>query len=134
MIQYFETIYYIEGKRQTINLEQNEAVFQDTMVGFLEKEAEPVNFLTIGDTNSVDTNGRAGFMILMSNQKNFYSRSAYTFLTLLGDFGGFNDAIVFLISLFMGGYSAKMYAAQIASELFLHTEPSSVEAKDMKTL
>ena len=60
----------------------------------------------------------------MSNKKNFYSRSAYTFLTLLGDFGGFNDAIVFLISLFMSSYSAKMYAAHITSELPLLDEPT----------
>ena len=56
---------------------------------------------------------------------NLYKRQAYTFLTLLGDFGGFNDAIVFLISIFMSSYSAKMYAAQITSELPLLEEPTS---------
>ena len=34
-------------------MDQNEAVLQDTKVGFLEKEAEPVNFLTLGDISEV---------------------------------------------------------------------------------
>ena len=38
-------------------------------------------------------------------------------LDILGDFGGFNDAIVFLVSSVMGFYSARMYAAQITAEL-----------------
>lgn len=53
----------------------------------------------------------------LTPDKNFYERTAYTLLDVLGDFGGFNDAIVFLISSVMGIYSAKMYAAQISSEL-----------------
>ena len=70
----------------------------------------------------------------MSNKKNFYSRSAYTFLTLLGDFGGFNDAIVYLISIFMSVYSAKMYAAHITSELPLLGEPSTASIRDIRRL
>ena len=42
-------------------------------------------------------------------------REAYTFLDLLGDFGGFNDAVYFLLSLPMGIYSAAMYERHIAS-------------------
>ena len=49
--------------------------------------------------------------ISLTNEKNFYERTAYTLLDALGDFGGFNDAIVFFVSLFMSFYSAKMYAA-----------------------
>ena len=45
---YFELLFARENKPKTIKLDQNEAVLQDTMVGFLEKEAEPVNFLTMG--------------------------------------------------------------------------------------
>lgn len=67
----------------------------------------------------------------MSNKKNSYERTAYTFLTLLGDFGGFNDAIIFLISLFMSSYSSKIYAAHIASELQVHEEPSEEQSKTM---
>ena len=37
-------------------------------------------------------------------------RQAYTFFDLLGDFGGFNDAIIFLLSLPMSLYSSAMYS------------------------
>ena len=55
--------------------------------------------------------------ITLSNNKQYYERSAYTILTLLGDFGGFNDAIIFLISSFVSTYSTRMYLAEISSEL-----------------
>ena len=51
---YFEPYKPIRNKSRTIKLDQNEAVLQDSMVGFLEKEAEPVNFLTVGETSEVD--------------------------------------------------------------------------------
>ena len=41
-------------------------------------------------------------------------RKAYTLLDLLGDFGGFNDAILFLFSLPMGFYASSMYSLDIA--------------------
>ena len=57
------------------------------------------------------------FIIVLDNNKDYYERSAYTFLTLLGDFGGFNDAIFFLISLFLSSYSAKMYMATVVTQI-----------------
>ena len=57
------------------------------------------------------------FYITLTNNKNYYERKAYTLLGVLGDFGGFNDAIVFLISSFIGVYSEKMYNAKITAEL-----------------
>ena len=54
---------------------------------------------------------------MLGGEKNSFSRQSYTLLELIGDFGGFNDAIVFLVSIFMSGFSAKMYLAQITSEL-----------------
>ena len=38
-------------------------------------------------------------------------------MDLLGDFGGFNDAIIFIISTVFAGYSARMYEANIATSL-----------------
>ena len=46
-----------------------------------------------------------------------YEREAYTILNLLGDFGGFTDALVLIISLFTSVYSARMFNAAIAAEL-----------------
>ena len=106
------------------------------MVGFLEKTAEPVTFLTVGEIKNYVAYNRsvAGFIIEMSQKKNFYTRNAYTLLSLLGDFGGFNDAIVFLISILMSSYSAKMYAAQITAELPFLTEPSKASIQAISTL
>ena len=53
----------------------------------------------------------------LSENKRVESRQAYSFLDLLGDFGGFNDAIYFLVSLPMGYYSQAMYERQVAGEM-----------------
>ena len=72
-----------------------------------------MHFLSLDDVKvrPLENRENPGFSIFLTNNKNVYKRTAYTILGVLGDFGGFNDAIVFLISLFMGSYSAKMYAA-----------------------
>ena len=51
----------------------------------------------------------------MSNNKSYSERRAYTFLNLLGDFGGFNDAIIFIVSTIFASYSASMYEASVAN-------------------
>ena len=56
-------------------------------------------------------------MIEMGDNKSIYKREAYTVLSLLGDFGGFVDALALLIGLFTSFYSARMFTAAIASEL-----------------
>ena len=43
-------------------------------------------------------------------------RKAYTLFDLLGDFGGFNDAIYFLLSLPMSFYSASMFNRFISND------------------
>ena len=51
---------------------------------------------------------------MMSESVTFSERRAYTFMDLLGDFGGFNDAIVFIVSTVFASYSARMYEASIS--------------------
>ena len=53
----------------------------------------------------------------MGDNKSIYKREAYTVLSLLGDFGGFADALLLIIGLFASFYSAKMFTAAIAAEL-----------------
>ena len=53
----------------------------------------------------------------MGNNKSVYKREAYTILSLLGDFGGFTDALVLLVGVFASVYSARMFNTAIASEL-----------------
>ena len=50
----------------------------------------------------------------MSDTVTYSERRAYTFMDLLGDFGGFNDAIVLIISTFFASYSARMFEDSIA--------------------
>ena len=54
---------------------------------------------------------------MMSKNKSIYKREAYTILSLLGDFGGFTDALALIIGLFTSYYSSKMFTAAIATEL-----------------
>ena len=53
----------------------------------------------------------------MSKNKSYSERRAYTFMDILGDFGGFNGSITFIVSTIFASYSAQMYETSIASEL-----------------
>ena len=53
----------------------------------------------------------------MGNNKSIFKREAYTVLTLLGDFGGFVDALVLIVGLFTSFYSARMFTVAFSSEL-----------------
>ena len=53
----------------------------------------------------------------MNNKKKIYERKAYTLMNLLGDFGGFNDAIIFLVGSVLAFYASSMFAASISSEI-----------------
>ena len=51
------------------------------------------------------------FVILrLSGMKFVYQRTAYTFMEMLSDFGGFNDGIYFVFSLFLSLYSSMSFA------------------------
>ena len=41
--------------------------------------------------------------------KRSYEREVYSFMTLLSDFGGFNDGVILLPAILMTMYNAKMY-------------------------
>ena len=47
--------------------------------------------------------------IYLSSRKNEIERQVYSVFTLLGDFGGFNGAIVMFPSYHMSFYSARMF-------------------------
>ena len=46
------------------------------------------------------------YRILASSKKTYYEREAYTFLELLGDFGGFNDALFLIIGTISSFYAS----------------------------
>ena len=53
----------------------------------------------------------------MSEKKNYYERKAYTFMDLLGEFGGYNGSLLMICSFFVSFYSAKMYSSSVANQL-----------------
>ena len=48
-------------------------------------------------------------IFVMSDIEKTFEREVYTFMAVLGDFGGFNDGIVFIPAILMSIYSNKMY-------------------------
>ena len=50
-------------------------------------------------------------------RKTYYTRQAYTILDLLGDFGGFNEALYLFAGLLTSFYGSQMLQAAIAREL-----------------
>ena len=48
-------------------------------------------------------------IFVLSDIKKTFEREVYSFMALLGDFGGFNDGIVFIPAILMSIYSNKMY-------------------------
>ena len=53
----------------------------------------------------------------MSKNKSYSERRAYTFMDILGDFGGFNGSITFIVSTIFASYSAHMFETSIASQV-----------------
>ena len=84
----------------------------------MEQEPEPKTFLSIDSIEKITIAEPSGKYIdlkdyptydtlfELSTSKKEYVREAYTFLTLLGDFGGFNDALVMLVGILSSFYSA----------------------------
>ena len=55
------------------------------------------------------------FGLLLSDKKTTIKRKAYSMLNLLGDFGGFNDAMFFIFGTLLTAYSAKMFESSLAT-------------------
>ena len=103
-------------------MKQNELILDDNQSGFLSDEQDPINFLSVDRIEKEYTTYQVpkrqdsdiefpyiSAIIKMSTNKTYSERRAYTFLDLLGDFGGFNDAIIFIVSTIFASYSAAMY-------------------------
>ena len=109
-------------------MKQNEVVLDDNQIGFLSEEEEPLKFLNFDykekdyfhEKNPLSPSIDEFYYeawLLMSESVSYSERRAYTFMDLLGDFGGFNDAIVFIVSSVFASYGARMYEDSIAKRL-----------------
>ena len=53
----------------------------------------------------------------LSDIKRTYERSAYTFMILIGDIGGFNAAVFIFPAFLMSWYNEKMFKSSLYEEL-----------------
>ena len=88
----------------------NEFEDSDDKIGFLSSEKEAFSFLS-ADT-SPQTERITGFnythfdwTIQLGKNKKLIQRQVYTFMTLIGDFGGFNGAVIMFPAFFLSFYS-----------------------------
>ena len=59
---------------------------------------------------------KASMTIMLSDTRYKYTRSKYTFFQLLGDFGGFNGAIIMLPTVLVSFYTQRMFNAAVARD------------------
>ena len=97
---------------------QNELTLKDGQVGFMKEEPEPKTFLSIDSIEKVYIVEQSIYNtdlinyptyethFELSTSKKEYEREAYTILELLGDFGGFNDALLLLVGIISSFYSS----------------------------
>ena len=72
------------------------------------------------------------FAITLSEEKKVEKRKAYTYFDLLGDFGGFNDAIYFLLSIPLGMYSSTMFSRHISSLFKVYNKKEHLQRSILK--
>ena len=56
-----------------------------------------------------------GLKLQLADKEYMLERSAYSFMTLMSDFGGFNDGIAIFPAILMTLYNGKMYDAEKTS-------------------
>ena len=103
-----------------VELSHNEFIDNNDYVGFLSPDPEPFNFLSIEDktTESSPSNTtKASFTVKLSDKKRNYERQVYTFMTLIGDIGGFYGAILTIPSLILSNYSKTMFESSLQEEI-----------------
>ena len=118
----------------TISLSPNSFEDSHDWLGFQSEDVAAQDFLTIdseqhiyelqttqkeGDVQFASVNLPAPssqLTIQLSDTRNFYARSKYTLFILLGDFGGFNGAIVMLPSFLISFYAPISFSRSLISK------------------
>lgn len=118
-----------------VYLSPNSFIDNTDAAGFFEADKEPIEWLSV--TDFVDTQLPASpktsihypdsedpsyslpqFVVnfKLGTTRNDYERSPYTFFTLLGDIGGFYEAIFLFPAFLMSFYSASMFQKSLTSD------------------
>ena len=88
-------------------------------IGIVESDVEPFGFLSTRSFTSTLTKSETGLLprfvleVSLGDTKKVYERTAYTLFTLLGDFGGFNGAIIIFPAYLMSQFSSNKYSQAV---------------------
>ena len=98
---------------------KNEFINDDARLGLFRTDIEPYKFVTLDKSSQIisPSTNFINLLIRLSDNKYTSERKFYTVLTLIGDLGGFNGAIIILPAYIMSKYSEKMYTADIMEEI-----------------
>ena len=133
----FQVIRLFQNKRSLTTMQLSPNVFEDNkdVYGFADEYfVEETEFVTIDKVAKSEelittfdpllkelaypgtnqTMPSARLLIELSDTRSTYKREPYSFFALLGDFGGFNGAIIMFPALIMSFYTPRMYAAAVA--------------------
>ena len=104
----------------------NEFTSYEDYIGLFQSEPEPETFFSVQTLKTPPafpkpkfgfTQPKAIIELLLSDQKFEYERKVYTLMTLIGDIGGFQGAIIILPAFLLSFYTPKMFEAQLLSEM-----------------
>ena len=118
-VQRFDFSRTPQGDTVEFKLAKNEFKDDKRRFGFIRKEIEPIEFLTVDSTARTweQELTYSHVTVSLSDNKYFSERKAYSLFTLLGDVGGFNGAIIILPVFLMSRYNESMYTAAIKQEI-----------------
>ena len=68
----------------------------------------------------------------LSDISKTYEREVYSFMEVLGDFGGLNDGVVIILAILMQIYSSRMYLQSLFALLPIKQMKISGDRKKMK--
>ena len=102
---------------------------------------QETNSFVIGEVKDPRLKLSSGYLLFelechieLSNKKYSYNRRAYTILDLLGDFGGFNDAILMICGVFMKYYSKTLFKATISQEFDQAADPDPANLDRLRNM
>ena len=109
-----------------LEITTNEFIDKKDWFGFNDNEPEPYTFMQIensftskAEESNMKDNIRSlnTLKIRLSEKKRTYNRNQYDIMTLLSDFGGFQDVVVIIPSLFLSVYSSRMFQINLLTEI-----------------
>lgn len=110
-----------------VHLAINEFTSHEDYVGLFPGEPESETFFSVEKSQPSVLNfplkqggmiqPKGVFEVFLSNQKYENERKVYTLMTLIGDIGGFQGAIIILPTFLLSFYAPKMFEAQLLSEM-----------------